>query len=212
MEFKDKKIEALDVYLDQRKSRKYVGRLTKKKKWYFEYSESYLLSTHPIPIGPEIPVTNQIHESRMLFPSFEDRIPSRKNPAYVEYCKATGLSPEEKDPLILLSTIGAKGPSSFIFVPVRSMPQFGRFDLIRFRKSLSLSVREFALLFDVSTSIVNKIETGKADGKEILKRIEIYYRFPEVAMYEIQKNGILVHANQREYVENQVRKWIKHSK
>ncbi len=205
---KEEKLKALDVYLEQRKTRQYVGRLTNEKKWIFEYSEAYLLSSHPIPVGPELPVTEKNFSSNKLFPSFEDRIPSKRNPAYSEYCKSEGISPDETDPLVLLTTIGRKGPSSFIFIPVYSST-FDRFDLIRFRKSLKLSIREFAMLFNVSSASIHRIESGKVEGKEVLKRIEIYEKFPEVTLFEVDRNGEMLHTDSKEFVELQVRKWLR---
>ena len=47
-----------------------------------------------------------------------DRIPSKENPAYPDYCKSQGISVNETNPIILLIAIGKRGPSTFIFEPV----------------------------------------------------------------------------------------------
>ena len=114
-----KKTIAVDVYFEKYTSRQYVGRLThEKNRFVFCYDDIYLYSDKAMALGPDLPCTEKEHKSKKLFISFEDRIPSKQNPAYKEYCEMTGISPQEKDPLVLVSTIGQKGPSSFIFVPV----------------------------------------------------------------------------------------------
>ena len=86
------KIEAVDVYLEKRKTREYVGRLSREgKKFIFIYNDSYLYKGRAIPLGPDLPLTKKKFISETLFPSFEDRIPSKRNPAYPEYCKMVGI-------------------------------------------------------------------------------------------------------------------------
>ena len=123
-------IKAVNVYLERKKTRQYAGQLTKQnKKFVFEYDKAYRCSNYPIALGPDIPFTKKKHISSKLFPSFEDRIPSKRNPAYPEYCQSVGISPSEKNLLVLLSTIGRRGPSSFIFTPVFETQEFSREDL-----------------------------------------------------------------------------------
>ncbi len=192
------KVIELDVYLERRKSKEYVGKLSRSKNqnknsFEFIYDDSYLKGKKSIPLGPEFPLTQRKFYSKKLFPSFEDRIPSRQNPAYVEYCKAQGISSEENDPLVLLTTIGRRGPSSFIF-EVAHVPTISAKEVSDFRKRLKLTVREFATAFDVSPASVQKIENGKI-GREIIKRFEIYLTFPQIALYEINKNSARLHNN-----------------
>lgn len=192
-------VSGIDVYLERRKSRDYVGTLLRNKiegkaQYDFVYDDHYLLQNNAIPLGPEFPLTQKKFVSKRLFPTFDDRIPSRKNPAYVEYCKIEGISPEESDSLILLSTIGRRGPSSFVFEP-KYVDQSRATDIAGFRKRLDLSIREFAAAFDTSATSIQKLEIGKGSGKELLKRLEIYLRFPEVALYEIHKNRARIHSS-----------------
>src|SRR3990167_11084504 len=113
-----KKITAVDVYLKKRKTREYVGQLTRDNAHYiFTYNDLYLYKDRSIPLGPDLPLTKKKFISDALFPSFLDRIPSNKNPAYKEYCKMVGIDANESDLIILLATLGQKGPSSFIFSP-----------------------------------------------------------------------------------------------
>lgn len=198
---KFKNILGVDVYLQKRKSREYVGQLTRKNSTFiFTYNDAYIYKETAIPLGPDLPLSSKKHTSKVLFPSFEDRIPSKHNPAYREYCKMVGISPTEKDELVLVSTIGQKGPSSFIFTPVFEK-EFTREDIKQFRKNLQLTVREFSDIFDFSPSTIHRIERNTTTGKDALKRLEIYYLFPQIALYEIRKNGFKINDDKRQYVE-----------
>ena len=202
MENKTRKIEAVDVYFERRKTREYVGRLSREgQNFVFNYDSSYAYGDRSIPLGPDLPLSPQKIISKNLFTTFEDRIPSKKNPAYQEYCRSVGIEPTEKDPLVLVATIGQKGPSSFIFSPAK-VDAIIREDVMKFRNELKLSVREFSELFDFSPATIHRIETKKTSGKDALKRIEVYYLFPEVALYEVKKNGFKVNDEKRKFVED----------
>ena len=176
------KIIGVDVFLERRKTRLHVGELAKiNDKFVFTYDEGYFKANNIIPLGPEFPLTQKKIESDRLFPSLEDRIPSKQNPAYSEYCQSMGVDPKEKDPLILLSTIGKKGPSSFVFSPVFERKILLE-DLKNFREFLGLTTREFASVFEFSQSSINAFENGRTSGKDILKKFEILLNFPEVAL------------------------------
>ena len=197
-----RKIIAVDVYFERYTSREYVGRLTyQKKQFIFNYDDTYLYNKKRVlAIGPDLPCTQKMYSSKQLFMSFEDRIPSRQNPVYAEYCQMAGISPEEKDPLVLLSTIGQKGPSSFIFTPFYG-DTFTKDDLKAFRKRLKLSIRDFAKLFDFSPVTIHRIESGKSSGKDTLKRVELYYLFPQVALYEVSRFGFRLSSKTYERVK-----------
>lgn len=197
-----KKVDAVAVYLEKRKTREYVGELTRKdKRFIFIYDDAYLYKERSIPLGPDLPLTKKKFTSDTLFPSFEDRIPSKKNPAYPEYCKMVGIDPKEKDLLILVATLGRKGPSSFIFAPV-TQDNFTDEDILAFRKKLNLTVREFSDLFEFSPTTINRIEKKMTSGKDSLKRLEIYYRYPMVALNEISKNLSKINDEKAQFVEN----------
>ncbi len=166
-----------------------VGALyRRKKKLVFTYDDHYFKAKNVIPLGPELPLTQKEFVSTHLFPSLEDRIPSLQNPAYPEYCLAMGVDPKERDPLILLSTIGRKGPSSFIFFPIFERKVTIK-DVITFRKSLGLTTREFAAVFEFSQASLNALERNRILGSEIMKRLEIILNFPAVALYFLFVNG-----------------------
>ncbi|MGD0664713.1 MAG: HipA N-terminal domain-containing protein [Rhabdochlamydiaceae bacterium] len=183
--------ESIAVFLEKRKTRQYVGSLTYLKDEHvfeFTYDEGYLYAKKIIPLGPEFPLTQRSFRSKKLFPSLQDRIPSKENPAYPEYCQSMGISLNESNPIILLGTIGKKGPSSFVFEPIYET-SFSSEDLRNYRQKLGLTTREFSLCFDIPRLALIKFENGKSAGIEIIKRIELYQRFPEVAIFEIQRHG-----------------------
>lgn len=203
-------ISAVLVYLERRKSRKFVGELSfdsKQKTYVFKYDENYLRSKL-IPLGPELPLSRKKFASKILFEPFVDRLPSRENPAYKEYCLVEGIDFNERDPFILLTTIGKRGPSSFIFEPKYSKT-FTTEDLKNFRKELHLTIKEFALGFAISKKTLISIERGKSTGRDVMKRLELYIRFPSVALFEFQRNCAQIHIKKRRFVEHILAQKIK---
>ena len=179
----------VDIFLERRKTRLYVGQLKKETDYYvFTYSDQYLHSQNIIPLGPEFPLTKKEFKSKKLFLSLEDRIPSKSNPAYPEYCELLGIDPKESNPLVLLSTIGSRGPSSFVFAPFYDH-SFTVQEVIDFRNSLGFTTREFARVFEIPQASLNALERRRNSGKDLLKRLEIIVRFPAVALYFIFING-----------------------
>ena len=195
--------KAVDIYLERKSTRQYVGRLQiEKRKFVFQYDKSYLKKSNPIPLGPDLPLQLDKLSSSNLFPSFADRIPSKKNPAYKEYCLSVGISPSEKDPLVLLSKLGQKGPSSFICTPVEDKQAFSTTDLKLFRKSLKLSIREFSDLFGVSSATIYRIENNKTSGKDTLKKLEVYYKSPQTTLAQIKITGNKINESKRLFIES----------
>lgn len=185
----------LTIYLEGKKDKVLVGTLERKNNEYiFTYDEKYYYSSSPLPIGPELSLKKRIHKSKELFSIFNDRIPSKKNAAYEEYCREVGIDKNEKDEMILLAKLGARGPSSFI-IEEPNTENFTKDDLIEFRKRLDITMREFSAAFDISLSSIQRIENGRAEGLEVLKRIEIYAKFPEVARFEVKKNKMKIHSS-----------------
>ena len=188
------KVIGIFVFLEKRKTQTLVGNLYKiDGKLVFTYEDSYLKAKHSIPLGPEFPLTQKQFSSDKLFPSLEDRIPSTQNPAYPEYCLAMGIDPNEQAPFILLSTVGSKGPSSFIFHPIFKRDVTPK-DVVEFRHTLELTTREFAAVFEFSQNSINALERGRRAGTEITKRLEILLHFPLVALYFLLINrGYITH-------------------
>lgn len=202
MPFNFQAIEGVQIILEKSTNNLIVGTLTRRKHgFHFEYDKVYLQLSKAIPLGPEMPLTRKTYQSEELFRPFADRIPSRENPAFPEYCKSAGISVNEEDPLILLSTIASRGPSSFLFKPIYCQSFFGS-DLKQFRKNLGLSVREFAVCFDFSHPGITRVETGKTDGREILKRAEIYALYPEIALDQLRRRAGYLHWKRLERAKN----------
>jgi HipA-like protein len=186
-------VVGVKVYLEGKRSRFYVGKLfcrTKNVKtiFYFEYEVQYLNYEKSIPVGPELPLTKLRYRSETLFPSFQDRIPSRENVAYAEYCASTGISVTETNPLVLLSTIGKRGPSSFVFEPILK-DDFSARDLKQYRLELDLSIRDFAMLFDLSPSHLQRIESDTYEGKKTLEQIKLLRNNLPVLISKIKENA-----------------------
>ena len=188
-----RKVIGIQVFLEGRFTRRYVGVLRKKDTlFHFEYDAKYLRTRGIIPLGPEMPLTRQTFQSESLFIPFADRIPLRENPAYADYCQATGISVNEQDPFVLLSTIAHRGPSSFIFEPLYK-EDFTSEDLLKFRKTLELSVKEFAACFEFSPAAITRVERKQSSGREVLKRAEIYAKHPDVALDQLRRRGGILH-------------------
>lgn len=203
----DRKVIGVYVFLEKRKTRQFVGELTFdkiKNEFVFIYDKAYIYSDNIIPLGPEIPITKIEHSSKKLFASLKDRIPSRENAAYVDYCRAMGITIDENDPIVLLVTIGRRGPSSFIFEP-HYQDIFDGIALKTFRNELGLTTREFSQCFNMTQASLVNIESGKAVGKETLRRLEVYARFPEVLYYQLQLAGGILHTNKLKTVLEYVR-------
>ncbi len=202
------KIVGVQVFLEGKTNRQFVGILKKIKDTFsFDYDEKYLMAKEVIPLGPEMPLTKRSFHSKTLFVPFADRIPSRQNPAYEDYCRATGISLEEIDPIILLTTIAHKGPSSFIFEPLFE-DHLKSEEFREFRKMLGLTVKEFSACFEFSPAAITRIELGQSSGREILKRAEIYVRYPEVALDQIKRHGGILHTRKRLHIESLLNKKI----
>jgi transcriptional regulator with XRE-family HTH domain len=187
----------LAIYHEGRKRRVFVAELQyNKEKDLFEltYDKKYVQSKQAIPIGPDLDLFKKKHISSKgkLFASLADRIPSRANPAYEEYCKSQGISSSEKNPIILLGFIGRRGPSSFVFEPVYKS-EFSNVDILRFRKTLKITRHDLAQAFEFSVPTIQRIETGKSKDENTLKRLQIYLEFPEVALWQLKLTGAKVH-------------------
>jgi HipA-like protein len=187
----------LEVYSEIRKSKTFVGTLkydSKQKKYIFDYDRKYIISKSAIPVGPELPLSKLHHIAKGgdVFPSLLDRIPEKENAAYEDYCLAQGIFPKEKNPIVLLSTIGRRGPSTFVFEPVYLGPDIAQ-HLKDFRKALSLSLREVSAAFDVNLLTLYKIEKGKSKDKGTLRLLTIYFTFPKVALWQLNLSRRKLH-------------------
>lgn len=181
----------LEVFSETKRRKTLVGTLIfepKAKTWEFKYDKGYQKSKTAIPVGPELNLRKQAHRANKLFPSFVDRIPSKANPAYEEYCQSQGISPTERNPITLLTTIGRRGPSTFVFEPVLLDAAGTAVDqLKKMAGELNLSSWDIANAFDLAQLTVQRILNGKSKDKNILKLIDIYLAFPEVALWQLNR-------------------------
>ncbi len=187
----------LHVFAESRKRRIFVGTLKwddLKSQFEFKYDSKYARSKKAIPIGKELDLFKKTNISKNLFPSFADRIPDQDNPAYEDYCLAQGISLEEKNPIILLVSIGRKGPSSFIFEPIVNN-EFSTSDLKAFREQLDISIQDVALAFDMNWPTLQRLEAGKKVEMGTLRRLQIYLQFPQVALWQLSLSIGKLHSN-----------------
>lgn len=187
----------LHIYHEGRKRRTFVGDLfydADKDKYVLTYDENYASSKTAIPISPDLSLFKLKHYSKKgeLFPAFVDRIPDKSNPAYAAYCVSQGISPEEGNPIILLGAIGKRGPSSFIFEPVYN-DEFDLSQLTALREKFEITQHDFALALDINKATLQRIEAGESSDANTLKRLQIYFQFPEVALWQLRQTGGRVH-------------------
>jgi len=206
--FTPKRVIAVDVFLESRKTSEFVGKLTfENRNYVFEYNLQYILSSQAIELGPELPKTRRYFKQGKLFASLEDRIPERRNPAYVDYCRVTGIDPGETNKLVLLSSIGSRGPSSFVFEA--EFQKYTSLEAKKFRQKLGLSTRDFGHLMGVTQSSIVRLEKGQTTGREILKIIELVENCPRAFEYFFVKNKKYLHSKSQEKVFKILRADIK---
>lgn len=187
----------LKIFHESKKRRILVGELIydkKKDRYELLYDKKYACSKNAIPISPDLDLFKLHHQSKegKLFPSFVDRIPDKSNPAYNDYCKSQGISPVEKNPIILLGTIGKRGPSSFIFEPIY-YSEFDFSDITKLRKHLQITQHDLALAFGISKTTLQRIEAGTSHDLNILRYMQILLQFPQVALWQLKQTGNQVH-------------------
>lgn len=187
----------LDVFHESTKRRIFVGRLSyniNKDKYKFVYDKSYMGSRSAIPIGAELDIFEQVHISKKgeLFPSLLDRIPDKDNPAYKDYCEAEGISPEEDNLIILLGTIGKRGPSSFVFEPVY-INTFDAEDIKNIRRELGFTQHDLSAALGISIITLQRIESGVSKDINTLRHIQLFFTFTEVAKWQLKQTGGYIH-------------------
>ncbi len=195
-------ITQLEVYAEIKKRRLFVGRLSYNKhtkRYTFCYDLDYLHSKSSIRLGPEFPLTQVEFQSEpnQLFPSLLDRIPDKENPAYPDYCAWMGISVDEDDYMVLLTTIGRRGPSKLIFEPVFKKIGSVSEELKAFRKALDLSYWDVAQVFDLPELTIMKIEQGRLKQKGLLRLLHYLLTQPDLALEQLERTGKRVHAATR---------------
>lgn len=194
-------ISKIMVYSQTRKRRLLVGALWREGSTYvFEYNRGYQKQKSAVSLGPELPLWQKRFSSQTLFASIADRLPSRENPAYVDYCKQWGIDPAEKDVMTLLTTIGRRGPSTFVFEPAVENEYSGA-DVKKFRKRLHLSQEEFRRLFDLSHNTLQRLEQEQSESASILHYIELCDKVPEAFSWVLRQRGQTLHDDKRAMLE-----------
>lgn len=191
--------QKLHIFHEIRKRRIFVGELRYVKdtdQFELIYDDKYLNLEKAIPISPDLDLFKKKHLSQKgkLFPVLQDRIPSRENPAYEDYCYSQGISVNEVNPIVLLRTIGKRGPSSFVFEPVYEN-LFSVEDIKKLRDELGISQNDLALAFNISKVTLQKIESGESKDSNTIKLIQIYFEFAEVALWQLLQTGPQVHSS-----------------
>lgn len=184
----------LEIYHEGRKRKILVAHLfhdTESDRFKLEYEPQYLSSKKAIALGPELTLQTKNHQSDTceLFPSLLDRIPSKKNPAYAEYCQQQGIAVDEANPIILLTTLGRKGSSTFIIEPVYQLIEDIPALLSKFRDALQLSRWDIAMFFDMPELTLLKVEKGRCQDKNILRLIGLYMVDARVALQQLDLTG-----------------------
>lgn len=185
------------IFHESRKRRQLVGELIYSKEqdqYELIYDKHYMQSKKAIPIAKDLDLFKMRHKSEKgkLFPAFLDRIPEKSNPAYEDYCKAQGILPNEKNLIVLLGFIGKRGPSSFVFEPVYEA-DFSPNDILTLRNELKISQEDLAEAFDIKRLTLLKIEKGQSKDASTLKLLQIYLKFPEVALWQLMQTGGRIH-------------------
>ena len=188
----------LNVFSESRKRRIFVGLLSwdqSKNSFEFKYDSKYARSKKAIPLGKELDLFKKVHTLKgKLFPSFADRIPSKDNPAYEDYCRSQGISTDEANPIILLTAIGRKGPSTFIFEPIVK-DEFDVNQIKKFRETLGLSINDMALAFDLNQPTLQRLEKRMKAEIGTIRRVQIYLTFPKVALWQLEINMGKLHSD-----------------
>lgn len=187
----------INVWSQTKSKRTFVGSLFKQRGCFvFCYDEAYVQSDDAVALGPEFPLVQRHFSRRKLFASLADRIPEKRNPAYADYCYQWGIDPKEKDPFVLLTTIGRRGPSTFVFDP-DDKDTFDAQALKKFRQKLQLNQREFAALFGLYQATLARLESGKAENENILRYLKLCAEVPCAMKWLLEKRGQQIHDNKR---------------
>ena len=192
----------MEIYAETGKRRYLVGVLSyqpEKDNYSFQYEYSYMMLRSGIPLGPDLPYSSMPIESKpgTLFGTILDRIPSKENPAYPDYCYSQGISPDETNLIILLATIGRRGPSSFVFeavyIPIDDTVE----QLKQFRQDLELTRYDFAMAFGFPEITIEKVEKRITQDRNILRLIDHILTYPQVALDQLDVTGKHAHAKVR---------------
>lgn len=197
------KINKIHIFSQTKSDRTPMGILSRQNgKYYFEYDKSYKNSKKAVALGPEFELWKDSFSSSKLFPSLADRIPSKNNPAYVDYCKQWDINENEDDPFVLLTTIGRRGPSTFVF---EAEPEnFDAKSIRTFREKLDLNQREFAKLFHITQTTLSNLESGKTYNSTMGLFIKLCSKIPAALSWLLKERGHSIHDTKRAKIEAEI--------
>lgn len=187
----------LHIFQEGPKRRVFVGELSydeTEDRYILEYDAKFPYSKRATSLGPQLSFFQLKHvsEKGKMFPYFLDRIPDPENPAYPDYCASQGISVNEKNLIVLLGSIGRRGPSCFIFEAIYET-SIDINQIIEWRKNMGLTQHDFALAFDLSQATLQRLEDGKSIDCNSLKRLEMLFYFPDVALWQLRQTGERIH-------------------
>ncbi len=181
----------IEIWHETLLSRKKVGTITRRDgKYILVYDEAYLNWADSTPLGPDLPLSKQIHVSKSFWTSLNEALPPRDTAHYKDYCDAAGIDIKETDPLILLSTVGKRGASSFVFEIVHdenTMENSAKF-LRYLQKEAKLSLADIALMFNIPKLSIFKLLHGQLKEPMIPRLISLYQKYPDMTLSELSKN------------------------
>lgn len=200
------------VFEELRKTKIKVGILYREKGSYcFNYEPDYLNKPLATSLGPDLPLGLVTIKSKVFFKTLEDFIPDKRNPAYVDYCHVAGISPDEKNKFKLLTSVGKRGASKFVFEELQEEQLLSAKKIREFRKKLHLSQRDFALFFDIPLISLQQLEKN-VPGQKITKRlIGILMEHKELMRNQVKKRGYWLHPSKLtsiiNYLEGNAANW-----
>ena len=59
--------------------------------------------------------------------------------------------------------------------------------------SLDVTQHDLALAFDISKVTLQKIESGQSTDPNTMKLIQLYFEFPDVALWQLKQTGERLH-------------------
>jgi transcriptional regulator with XRE-family HTH domain len=111
---------------------------------------------------------------------------------------------------LLSKTPGKRGPSFFVFEKVYQTT-FTPQDIVQFRETLNLTQYDLAMALGITKVTLQRIMTGLSHDMNILRLLQIYFTFPEVALWQLQQTGTNVHYTAHARLEKYFKQGLKAS-
>jgi DNA-binding XRE family transcriptional regulator len=193
------KVRKISVFLLKRTKKTLVGEISLEGEFFkFQYNQKYLESC-TMELSSEFPLTDEVFSNVGIFKSLRVRIPESGTDVYDRLKEKFSLGEDVSD-FGLLASMGQKDLSSFEFAPVNPENE-GLLFLKKVRKETGLSRTDIAEWLEISKDMVFKLESGKREGFYIMKILDIYRRFPEVAIDDLNKGSYNLNKGSRKVLE-----------